>query len=211
MGLNIAAFRKLRPIDRELTRYGVLVDGQYNWKPITAWTSFTREEIEFTDRHWPGGSEGIMPGQLYTYVERRSFRAYGGYTRWRLLLHEFASANSEEPSTARRAFTELMLPEVGAVAGKFVLRHPGTWLRRTAVLIDSLGVIGPTAAGKLAQDFAEHQERADTFPALRAARRTNDNRKWLEQYAEGCGWLELYCEWRKSLEMAADDGAIQLN
>ena len=92
MGVYVGAYRKLRAIDRELTQYGALVDGQYNWKPITAVTSFTREEIEFTDRRWPGGSEGIKPDQLYTYAESSMFRAYGGYTRWRLLLHEPAFA-----------------------------------------------------------------------------------------------------------------------
>jgi hypothetical protein len=134
MGLDVAAFRKLRPIDRDLTQYGARVDGQPNWKPITAWTSFTKAEIEFTDRYWPGGSEGIRPGQIYTFAESRTFRAYGGYAPWRSLLDEFASANFEGPRTARRAFGELRLPGAGAVRGKFALRYLGTWFRRPAIL-----------------------------------------------------------------------------
>jgi hypothetical protein len=209
MGLDVAAVSKLRPIKRELTQYGALVDGRFNWEPVRTVITFRKEQVEFTDRYWPAGSEGIKPDQPYTYAKSRSFRAYGRYTRWRLLLEEFASANPADRRTARHLFAELRLPKV---VGQPVRRHLWAWHRRPAIrdepLGESLGIIGPIAAGKLARDFAEHDERAEDFPALRAKQQAKDNREWLEIYEYWCGWLTLYREWRKSLELAADDGAI---
>jgi len=53
---------------------------------------------------------------------------------------------------------------------------------------DCEGTIGATVARKLAQDFAAFQAQADRHPS--------------------CDFRELYADWRRAFEMAADRGAV---
>jgi hypothetical protein len=168
MGLSISAFRRLRAITNPLTEYGALIDGQHNWKPVTRFVVFDVEEIAFTERNWPGRTEGVQAGQKYTYADYDSFSAGLGHSRWRRHLSELALGMSDEDVRRKRfkgPFTELI--DFG----------------------DSMGVIGFVVAGKLTKDFADYQGAADFEPD---------------------GWLNVYNEWRRALEMAADGGAVQL-
>lgn len=59
---------------------------------------------------------------------------------------------------------------------------------------DNEGVIGPIASAKLAKDFADFKDRAEKHPD-----------------ADAPWFFELYCEWQKAFEMAADGGAVDFH
>ena len=60
---------------------------------------------------------------------------------------------------------------------------------------DNEGFIGPVVSAKLAKDFADHDEKA-----AKAAKDTHEH--W---------YIEVYREWRKAFDMAADNGAVDFH
>src|SRR5262245_58907939 len=141
MGMIVSAYGKLAPITNPaLLEYGALIDGKRNWKPITRYEVFGKDVFEFTERNWPGRTEGVKPDIKYTFKARHSFSAGNTQERWLGVLAEFALGMSREEVRKRRIqgpFTELI--------------DFGT----------SWGILGPKVAAKLATDFAEHQVSAE--------------------------------------------------
>ena len=167
MGVDVLAFGKLRKINPALIEYGALVDGKRNWKPIPNWVKFVRAEIEFTEQNWPGRTDGIVPDQIYSFGDKRSFRAggTGGFYNWRQMLARFALGMSIEQVRKK------------GVDGPFV---------ELIDFGDTRGIIGPRVAAKLASDFMAHRARAEVF----AAELADGGNDWLWRY---CEWRQS-CE-----------------
>jgi hypothetical protein len=64
------------------------------------------------------------------------------------------------------------------------------------------GYIGPVVAAKLAKDFADYQQRAEEY-AANQGEPDHGSEDW-----SGDEWLEVYNDWRRAFEMAADGGAV---
>jgi hypothetical protein len=60
---------------------------------------------------------------------------------------------------------------------------------------DNEGFIGPIVAAKLAKDFADHEAKA-------AKAATDAHEGW---------YIEVYRDWKKAFEMAADNGAVDFH
>lgn len=177
MGLDITAYRKVRLMDTELTRK----DEDYY--------DFVEENGGFTtyvNEAFPGRADPILDGRGYeTDEEAFGFRAgsYSGYNDWRNQLAElagYACVESERPYRGK----ELRCDEsaFNADSGPF---------HELISFSDCEGIIGSVAAKKLAKDFADFQEKADSFG---------------DEY-----FRRKYADWRKACEMAADDGCIKFH
>ncbi len=166
MGLDITAARKIKWIAADLP-----------------------DEDSFGDYFWVGAqpdefvaqADGLAPG-LYETADEIDFRAgsYGGYNEWREQLAELAGYPKRLLFSDHRSPTELH------AAGAWEAAHGPFW--ELINFSDCEGVIGPKTSAKLAQDFAEHQGKADTHPD-----------EWFR---------ELYATWRRAFELASDDGAV---
>jgi hypothetical protein len=164
MRLDITAYRKLTKAINPAMEDGCPVDWENHFHAHEA-------SIDFTEENWPGRSAGIERGAVYTFAESLGFRAgsYSGYNTWRSWLAAFAEEVMTDNDLTSEPFIELI--------------H----------FADNEGVIGPAVAAKLANDFADNQERAETF---------NPGNVW---------WIEQYEHWRKAFEMAADAGAVEFH
>lgn len=139
----------------------------------------------YAEPAFPGRFEGLKEGVLYRAAEEFGFRAgsYGGYNNWREWLAKVAGYPLTEYRDAYRGVRQLH-----AAACWQGAQGPFSELIDFS---DAEGTIGPGVAAKLAKDFAEWEERA------KAADDSSD------------GWyFEVYKEWRKAMEMAADGGAV---
>jgi hypothetical protein len=132
MGLDITAYKRLTPAENvEVDEAGYPVD----------WDRYVKANargIEMIEATWPGRTEGLIPGQIYSFEDRLGFRAgsYGGYNRWRAWLARVAGYESDEWVWENQ-------PE-----GPFV---------ELINFSDCEGMIGSVVASKLARDFAEHE------------------------------------------------------
>ncbi len=125
-------------------------------------------------------ADGLSPG-MYRARESFSFRAgsYGGYNKWRNELAKLAGY-PQRPLVDRRGVRELH------AQGAWETDSGPFW--ELINFSDCEGSIGPKTSAKLAKDFAEHQTKAEAHPD-----------EWFR---------ELYAEWRKAFEMAADGGVV---
>jgi hypothetical protein len=167
MGLDITAYKRLTPAP------DAPVDG--DGFPVDYDKYFRADEgtIQFTEDNWPGRSAGITPG-IYAFAEAFEFRAgsYGGYGAFRRALSEMALHQPPED-----------IWEDSAPKGPFV---------ELINFADNEGIIGPVVAGKLAQDFAEHE--SNIFA------QTHDDY-----------FRAKYRDWRKAFQFAADGGAVDFH
>lgn len=170
MGLDISAYRQLKAAPDAKMEDGCPVD----------WQHIVHLRTDYTEKHFPGRSEGLAPG-VYSFAERHDFRggSYSGYGMWRDELAKFAGYPQAEESEFGRTHS----------AGAWAADGGPFW--ELIHFFDCDGVIGPVVAAKLAKDFAEHQERANSFG---------------DDY-----WRQKYSAWRVAFEMAADSGAVEFH
>ena len=118
-----------------------------------------------------GRSEGVDSSLAYNCEKSMRFRAgsYSGYNAWRDQLARLAGYGSAEKAWKKDSgpFWELIN------------------------FSDCEGTIGSVVSAKLAKDFAEFQEKANS---------SNDDY-----------FKSLYNSWRKAFEMAQDNGAVKFH
>lgn len=137
MGLDITAYSHLAPAPD-----AAMEDGQ----PIE-WLKYfavSQQEIDWTEKNWPGRTCGIQPG-VYSFAESYRFPAgpYSRHSAFRRALAKFAS-----------------LPPVEEIWAQSEPRGPFVELINFA---DNEGIIGAEIAAKLANDFRNHFGRTLTY------------------------------------------------
>lgn len=172
MGLDITAYRKLTKLNATVDEDGYGVDSETG-KKIEGDYFVPNFNHEF-DRH-----EGLEHG-VYSFEEDFAFRAgsYGGYSRFRDDLAKLAGYQ-EHPTADHDRHAESAW-EAGE--GPF-------W--EMIYFSDCEGTIGPKVSAKIAQDFSNHQIKADAHE---------------DEY-----FRERYSNWRKAFEMAAEGGAVDFH
>lgn len=173
MGLDITAYRNLTEIPCALDRDGYPIDEPDNAVQLRADTSFKER------------ADSIKDNAVYRYEKKMGFKAgsYSGYNQWREELSRFAGYAAEPSTSTLRS---------GAI------RHDaGAWRAESGPfwelinMSDCEGVIGPVTSAKLAKDFADYQDRADSFS---------------DDY-----WRDKYAAWREAFEMASQNGAVDFH
>ena len=181
MGLDISAYRKLTKID---------VVFSYDGEPIDP---VTRESVDY-DLHaylnhdFPGRADDIDDRCVYRAEESMGFRAgsYGGYNVWREELAKLAGYEGLKVDRHNSGNIQIRHD-----AGAFEATEGPFW--DLICFSDCEGVIGSVISSKLAKDFAEWDERAKAHSYI------------CDQPSR---FYEVYQEWRKAFEMAADCGAV---
>lgn len=133
---------------------------------------------------FPGRLDGIKPETAYSFGgESTDFRAgsYGGYNAWRNQLAQLAGY----PLTKYRFFGS---DREGYDGGAWAAGQ-GPFFEQIQ-FTDCDGTIGPVVSAKLAKDYADHAAKA--------------------QQVGGWFW-EMYQEWQKGFELAADGGAVRFH
>ena len=179
MGLDITAYRKLTKLD---------VVFNADEEPIDP---TTHEEIGdyvrfYVNHHFPGREQGIEHRAIYSYEGAESVmsRGYGGYNRWREQLAKLAGYPLTE--------------YVNSFGQKEQAHAAACWEGATGPFselinfADNEGVIGPVVAAKLAQDFADFEERAAAV-------------------GDGDYFYSGYQDMKRGCEMAADGGALDFH
>lgn len=176
MGLDITYYRNLAKLDCVFD-----ADGE----PIDAGTRQPLEDAHrlYLNPDFPKQADGI--DGMYSGEAVEGFRAgsYSGYNQWREQLAELAGY----PATDHDSY------------GRTRKRHDaGAWAAESGPFhelihfSDCEGTIGPETSAKLAKDFADFQQRADSFG---------------DDY-----WREKYAAWRKAFETAArENGAVSFH
>lgn len=121
---------------------------------------------------------------VYSYDNYYGFCAgsYGGYNGWRESLAKMAGYPSGKYEQYGKDWDSHCVACWEGQLGPF---------SELINFSDCEGAIGAKVAAKLAQDFAEHQQKVDAHPDDRFRR--------------------LYGEWRKAFEMAKDNGAVHFH
>jgi hypothetical protein len=141
MGLDIVAFRKLRPApDAALDENGYPVDDEKYWRPGRA--------MELSEKHFPGRGHGIEPGITYTFEEQVVFGAgsYTTYHNWREQLARLGNLTRTPPDDIEAPWRP--------IGGTF-------W--ELCDFADNTGVIGPAVCAKLAKDFRDNHAKAEVI------------------------------------------------
>jgi hypothetical protein len=185
MGLDITAYSKLTKLDCVYDADGEPIDPATR-KPLD-WHDYTRVYI---NPDFPGRADEFEHKACYAYDESHGFRAgsYGGYNDWRERLATLA----EYPAVEYERVP-------GYEPSKQLRRDAAAWqglcegmpFVELVNFSDCEGTIGTAVSKKLAQDFAEWDERAKAIDDTR--------------------FYERYCEWRKAFELAADSGAVHFH
>jgi hypothetical protein len=166
MGLDITAYRQLKLApDAAIDEGGNPAEWQKFWRPGAS--------MDWSEKNWLGRAKGIANSNaLYSFAEEFDFQAgsYSGYNDWRNWLAQVAGWRSAEDAwkAGGGAFFELIY------------------------FSDSEGVIGSEVSAKLAEDFAEYDEKARSM-------------------GEDGYRYKKYQEWRRAFEMAADGGAVDFH
>ncbi len=134
---------------------------------------------------FPGRERGLVEGMAYKLGdESHGFRAgsYGGYSAWR---EELAKLAGYAPETRPSDEYEKRFPHFGSAnrAGE------GPFYEQI-LFSDCDGTIGPVVSAKLAKDYAEYAAKAE---------------------AVGGHFWDLYQEWQKAFQIAADGGAVSFH
>jgi hypothetical protein len=137
MGLDITAYKQLTKVGQNET--GEYVDENFDdgkWECRL---------VNFTEKQFPGRTEGLEQGAVYSYGDEFDFHAgsYGCYNAWRNELAMLAGFVNAAAVWA--------LPD--GVSGLFV---------ELINFSDCEGVIGYKVAAKLAKDFADFEAKAAT-------------------------------------------------
>lgn len=130
---------------------------------------------------WPDRAAGLDDGAWYTFTETIEFRAgsYSGYNDWRERLAQLAGYPSTETESAS--------------FGPRSLHSAACWDGATgpfSELIDFSdceGSLGPEVSRKLLADFIQFDPKARAI---------------------GGRFYDLYAEWKKAFELAADGGMV---
>lgn len=173
MGLDISYCSNLHKLDCVFNEDGAPIDPA------------TREEVDYdihvyVNPHFEGREAPLEPG-YYIGEAREGFRAgsYGGYNNWRENLAKLAGYPAiEVEEYGHKSFRH----DSGAHEAGEGPFYELIWFS------DCEGTIGPVVSAKLAKDFSDFQEKADSFR---------------DDY-----WREKYAEWRKAFETAAQNGAV---
>ncbi|WP_122448718.1 hypothetical protein [Pseudomonas viridiflava] len=138
---------------------------------------------EFYDNpDFPGRIEGLKPEMVYRIGEHGDglcAGSYGGYNRWRNELAQMAGYPLTEYDT-----------HYGKKAEGY---DAGAWAAGSGPFFEQIqfsdceGTIGPVVSAKLAKDYEEFAERAESV---------------------GGRFWEKYQEWRAAFDAAADGGAV---
>jgi hypothetical protein len=188
MGLDIIAYRQLKPEPPKKTDEEADEEGEdYSQIRIHLQT------WEWTNKHFPGRTEGLNPG---TYARNPGndpsrpwignlefefhFRAgsYSGYNHWRNSLAQMASYNSQDDVR-------------DGILNGTITRGPFLELIYFA---DNEGYIGPVVAAKLAKDFEEWHDLAS---------------KWSANFDHENHWMQTYDNFHTAFRYAADGGAVE--
>lgn len=181
MGLDITAYRKLTKLNAVFNADGEPIDPETH-EPLDDYVQF------YVNSDFPGRNGSIEHKAVYSYSDSHDFRAgsYGSYNNWRERLAELADYPAVEHETV-----------TGYAPSRQIRRDAAAWrglcegkpFVELVNFSDCEGVIGPEVSAKLANDFADFDERAK---------------------ATGDEWFyDRYCDWRKAFEMASDDGAVK--
>jgi hypothetical protein len=133
MGLDITAYQELTKVENpELDGDGYPVDYDSHWKA---------RHLDSYDKSFPGRSEGLKNGTVYSFHKSFGFRAgsYGGYSQWRRELAQLAGYASDTDCWENHK------------SGPFF---------ELINFYDNEGTIGPVVAKKLAKDFTDHHKMA---------------------------------------------------
>lgn len=151
----------------------------------------TREPVDYdlwvyANHDFPGRADGVEDRALYKADGSFGFHAgsYSGYNRWR---DELARLAGYPEGTVTSYGADRKTHCAACWDGQ---EGPFSELINFS---DCKGVIGPAVSAKLAKDFAEFQKKADIFG-------------W-----ENLWFKDLYNQWRKAFEMAANNGAVKFH
>lgn len=174
MGLDISYYRRL-----------VLCEPGQGYGAVIA----VANEDAFTDRAAP-----LMNGCEYAGEFVGGFRAgsYSGYSMWREQLARLAGYPAMNVGVGNAAAFDSYAQAYPHASAAWMLPTPRDMPFYPLInFTDCDGVIGSDAARRLAQDFAAHQDVADSHP---------------DEY-----FRTKYREWRTAFETASDDGAVVLH
>lgn len=138
----------------------------------------------FVNPDYPGRDAGLDAAAIYTIgTEHISFGVgnYRSYNLWRNLLAKLAGYTYHPGGNGREEYCGDCW---NGVEGPF---------SELISFSDCEGVIGPIVSAKLAKDFADFDDRAKAF---------------VSNYR---GFYQLYSEWHRAFEMAADGGYVNFH
>lgn len=180
MGLDVTAYENLKKIDCVFNSDGEPIDAQ------------TREVIDCSyyqpkvNYDFEGREEGIDNKAIYSfdkYLHEISI-GYGRYNNWRNELAKLAG------------YPAIPVDRYGV--GNPQLRHDqSAWEYDSGPFYELInfsdceGVIGPVVSNKLANDFADHQNKADAHP---------------DEY-----FKQIYSAFRHAFELASNNGAVDFH
>lgn len=174
MGLDVTAYRRLQKLDAVFDAYGEPIDPT------------SREPVSYdlwacANPNFPGRAAEIEHRAVYRAADSFRFRAgsYSYYNRWRDRLAQLAGYPLGQYEKYGRKWDSFCVSCWGGASGPF------------AELInfsDCEGTIGTAVSTKLANDFADFQEKANK----------------VGEY----GFPTLYNDFRRAFEMASDGGAV---
>jgi len=143
------------------------------------WHSVSPAIVDFSNGFGQLQALDVEPG-IYAFEDSYGFRAgsYSGYGLWRNDLAQLAGWAS-----AQEVWD---LVKDGAAKGPFLA---------LINFADNEGVIGPATAAALAADFAHFEKKAALWAAERGGR-------------DGGWFIEVYRDWKRAFEMAADHGMV---
>ena len=183
MGLDIGIYSKLKKIDCVFNADGEPIDRETN-EPLEDDHYF--QPYENSD--FAGRMEGLEHKAVYSYGKHDHFKAgsYSGYNIWREELAKFAGYPSVSVDRYQTGSNQLRHDEGCWQHGK-----EGEPFYELIIFSDCEGVIGSVVSAKLAADFKEHQEKADSHQEE---------------------WFRVkYNQWRAAFEAASDNGAVDFH
>lgn len=172
MGLDVTAYRQLRKLDVVFDADGEPID------PVT------RKEVEYdlfavVNPNFPGRAAEIEHKAAYKAEESDSFRAgsYSAYSQWREDLAQLAGYPLGEYEKYGKKWPSYCVACWNGATGPF---------SELINFSDCEGVIGATVSAKLANDFADFQDRV----------------------GQNGHFARIYDNFRRAFEMASDGGAV---
>jgi hypothetical protein len=149
----------------------------------------------YLNPHFPNAAIGINPDYFYMFEKSIHLNcgSYGTYNRWRNGLAQMVGYPLTEYDTG-----------FNSIASSYAA---ACWEGATGPFSELInfsdceGTLDETVCKKLAKDFADYQEKANTFNSNDLFVRTGDRAYWLEKYNK----------WRELFELASDAGAIRFS
>ncbi|AWH87137.1 hypothetical protein [Limnobaculum parvum] len=179
MGLNITAYHQLNKIDTLFDDDGLPIDNATG-KPLAI--NYFQAEL---NSNFPGRADEIDDGAVYTYSNSMEFSAgtYRNYNNWRDDLAKLAGyslGSRDDHGLDRKSYRVACL---NSEQGPF---------SELINFSDCGGVIGTAVSAKLAKDFANFNQRAQSF-------------------SEDTYFYAKYIQWHTAFELASDNGAVDFH